>query len=323
MFSYRSAISEFQKNPLDDVQHPDITPEETKPIYEDLLSKRKINGYIQRNVDNLFKIQGTSYLPHRSCYQQNYIRECFFVCLYTSLLAINHSLSTWNYRKIDVAVENGIELFHKADTLKNVNKRHVDRILLEDTFYNIFVKKLIASEKNNLIEDLENLTKKFKYLLLQFPNATFLVQKSLFKNQDFYNLFDSYKTLELYEIEKDDVLERNVLYETKIFSDENTASWILFPDIELLTKYVQSRVNEVDLKENYSFFSIHIKSFEKAFNGKYDCYFSEELSVVNVNGFYDENIYEIPHEKIKWLETKQIVPWSRNERCNAVKQVYT
>lgn len=230
-------------------------------------------------------------------------------------------MSTWNYRKIDVAVENGIELFSKADTLMNVNNRSVEKILVEDIFYNIFVKKLVAKEAN-LISNLKKIMENLKYLLLQFSNTTFLVHKCSVKDLTFYNLFDSYKTLELCEKENSldvkDTLEKNVSHDSKIFSDENTASWILFPDIEHLGKYVKSRVAEEDFKENYLFYSILITSFENA-NIKYDSYLSEELSVVNF--FDDENLYEIPHEKIKWLETKQIVPWSRIERCNILRQV--
>lgn len=313
MFRYHSVISDT--NPLD--KHI-FHPEETKPIYkDDLLSKRKIKGYIQRNIDNLFKIQGTSFLPHRSCYQPNYVRECFFVCLYTALLAINQPLNTWNYRKIDVAVENGIELFSKADTLMNVNERYIEKILVKDKFYNIFVKKLISRE-SNLISNLYKFMENFKYLLLQFSNMTFLVCKFSLKEFTFYNLFDCYRTLEM--CEKENLFDEKKNIEkngSKMFSDENTASWILFPDFELLGKYVESRVTSEDFKENYTFYSIQLTSFENA-NINYDS--SEELSLYN---FFDddENIYEIPHEKIKWLDAKQIVPWSRNERCNTLKQV--
>lgn len=243
------------------------------------------------------------------------MRECFFVCLYTSLLAINQPLSTWNYRKIDLAVENGIELFSKADTLMNVNNRYVEKILVKDKFYNIFVKKLIPRE-HNLISNIYKFMENFKYLLLQFSNMTFLVHKFSLKDLTFYNLFDPYKTLEM--CENKNLLDENIKIDSKTFSDENTASWILFPDFELLGKYVESRVTKEDFKENYLFYRIHITSFEIA-NVKYDSYLTEELSVVNF--FDDENIYEIPHEKIKWLDTKQIVPWSRNERCNILKQV--
>lgn len=316
VYRYHSVISDDLTDPLD--KHI-IRPEETKPIYkDDLLSKRKIKGYIQRNIDNLFKIQGTSYLLHRSCYQPNYVRECFFVCLYTALLAINQPLNTWNYRKIDVAVENGIELFSKADTLMNMNERYIEKILVNDKFYNIFVKKLIPRELN-LISNLYKFMENFKYLLLQFSNMTFLVYKFSLNEFNFYNLFDSYKTLEICENknllnEKEEKIEKN---DFKIFSDENTASWILFPDFELLGKYIESRVTSEDFKENYLFYSIHITSFENA-NITYD---SEELSAYT---FFDddENIYEIPHEKIKWLDSKKIVPWSRNERFNTLKQVH-
>lgn len=300
-------------------KHPsDKRPDNTDPIFDLTPPFIPTLDYVKCDNDFFYKIQGSTALENRCIDMTGKIRECFFSSIYATLLLVHYPLNKWDYRKVDIVIEEGRRMFKRNKTFQNCSQRTVNRVFVDNYLYNLVIKEFIINHKPRakpLKAAINSFFESNKFLLLQYPNTTFAIYKD-----ECYHLFDPYPSLNQCDKHKEKVKMQN-LHNEPVVPDRNTASWILFPTTDFLLQYLSSRVTPDGLNSNYKLYTIYIPSFRKAPKRQQFAHYmiSYPLKAISLP---EEDYTEPPPEEVKWLETKpKIVPWSRLECVNMAKEV--
>lgn len=206
--------------------------------------------YIISDFDNLYKIQGTKVLQNRCHITPHYIKECYYTSIYVILFLLRLPVYIWSGRVIDLAIENGINLFKINSSIggnRLFEQREINNILIDGFLFNIFVYETkITSDINrlNLLENIKYYFMKRQFLIIQFSNVCFVIHKDCKYGQ--YHLFDCYSCVDVCN-EGNGTLKVDVVKDVHMMEERQTASWILFPDIENLVKYTEQRATNDEI----------------------------------------------------------------------------
>lgn len=317
------------------------------PTFEEIL--RQPFGYVCTAPDHFHKIQGSTCIPHRYRFRCDQIRACHFCGIYATLLSFTREWKNWNFRVVDQCIEEGLSMYQQVLLKGNVERRCLNRILVDNSYYHINVdrfpnrallveqQKKLAKENNAVIPPFRNdsttvfipLTRtlevyfqKHRYVLLQFPNCSFAIVK-----RDCFNLFDPYASHEL----RDRCRPFRLAQEPpkgvpKVVDEKNTASWICMPTLEALLQYVKQRIRVRDMNTAYELYTIKVIVSYPALNRKHTfahhmMSFSlrpDELLAVPT---FETLALSVPDEQVRWLDAKPtLVPWSRRLSQNLMGQ---
>lgn len=278
------------------------------------------SGYQLCNVDNLFKIQGTTALHDRCTETDTPVRTCFFTGIYAILFVIHRPLHHWDYRCIDRCIEQGREIIRQSKDLNILSIRSISNVLLEEYSYNVLIKQIdvrpVTNSQNYLSRSLKEFFKKQKYVLIHFPTTSFVIMKDAE-----FHCFDSYRTLEFCEKQEESFTLVGVPKNISLVEDNNTASWIMLPDLDYVVKYLKQRVKKDEIGE-FKLFTVNITSYKKIMRNSFEQFLigNSEFSHTRKTNYGIEP--SIQNEKILWLEIdKQFLPpWSRVRTHNLANQ---
>lgn len=288
------------------------------------LNSKPPSGYIQYDQDLRFKIQGSTALSLRFSFISKQIRACYFACSYAALLTLHYQIEKWNYRKMDLCLENGIKIFNQVSEPNIVLDRQIENISVADMIYNIIVSSVSSNSKpraERLAKVLENEFKRNNFLIIQFMNCCF----GLYNYGDLYHVFDPYSSMEIND-ELQVTLTMQQIPEVgtlPLTPEHNTASWVLCQNLGDLVEYLKPRVTKSTIEEEYLLYTVGILSFRKASKSSIlshllykSCDDVEEQWLCGVQ--VEEKLHP---EEIHFVEEIKIPWWSRLLPCNLIKQV--
>ncbi|GLV36900.1 uncharacterized protein CBL_02265 [Carabus blaptoides fortunei] len=224
-------------------------------------------------------IEGSSGLGERT-EDDGQVKPCHFINLCAMIGLLNRPIKSWDTKRVDYVLDMGQTLFNYIDNTNFAEKRNIQNLLLDKHFFDILVKRLDIQNpvnRKNLTVALNHLLKKNKYLLVQFPNCSFV-------------LYDCGKNLHLFDP-----------YGYK--GEKAKASWIKMENTKSIVKYFKHR----NLKENFYFYTVNISRIERASRKKQIEY---RLRVTNVKKEKPVKKPKILHEDEDWLQVYPI-PWSQ------------
>lgn len=291
------------------------------------LHLRQPFGYCCIEPEFFHKIQGSTCLPNRFRFRGDGIRACHCCSVYASLLAFNRKWAQWNFRVVDQCIEEGLNIYRHIETKENTDKRCIERILIDRSYYHICVERCqCLKEGATLLKTLELYFEKRQYVLLQFPNCTFAIIK-----RGCFNLFDPYNSNELREA--DDPMRMWPAQPSNVkitYCEKNTASWICMPTLRALLDYVEQRIRYRDM--NTAFGLYHIKVINAYACPERNAFaqsmltFSLRPNETRIDSF-EALAQSVPDEEVRWLdamESMMMVPWSRRLTHNLMDvQRYT
>lgn len=298
------------------------------PVYKDQVECINELGYSYR-PDHLYKIQGTFALNDRSEVVYGEYKTCFYVGVYALLYVIHHPISTFNYRKVDIILENGMNLSNDMKCRRFSKKIEIRKVLVDRYNYYIVMKQYeIHNPFSRLTLEIaiDTYFQKKKYLLLQFDNCTFVIYKD-----EMYHLFDPYPSMETYNVKvnkeflmkDDEEPPENV----RTYSDRNTASWVLFSSLPRMISYILCRlVNPEDLNRKYNMYTMFIVKYVRApKKSHYNQFLLNEVLPGREHSMRcptENDIIEVEPEKILWIENITMLPWNRIQDHNIMGQVF-
>lgn len=305
MFYFRSIHEHKRAN----LRYEKLQPYKIPP-----LNPKPVTGYKQRDEDLLFKIQGTTGLDDRCESFVSEIHTCHFASLYAILFAMHYPIEKWNYRKIDMCIENAINLEKAIEGKEICLKREIQNVQVEDMLYNILITGCDSNYKTRSLSLKTVLGLNFqrcKYLILQFPNCSF----GLVKDQ-LYHIFDPYKSMdvchEMSKEETEDLECKRSRIQGMLDKEQNKASWILCINVEEILNYIVKRTNKQKINKEYLLYRVSILNYKKA---KKDTYFSHLLYKScdhEEQWLCGYSVEEHLHpEEIQFIEKTKIPPWSR------------
>lgn len=282
--------------------------------YEQYL--RQPFGYCCIEPEYFHKIQGSTCLPNRFRFRGHSIRACHCCSVYASLLAFNRKWEQWNFRLVDQCIEEGLHMYRHIESKENTDKRSIESILIDRSYYHICVKRCAGmKEGDDLQRTLEQYFESRHYVLMQFPNCTFAIIK-----RKCFNLFDPYQSNELRESDEPMKLWPNPPV-TTTYRESNTASWICMPTLSALVAYVEQRIRYRDMNTAFELYHIKvINAFacpmpERNAFAQSMLAFSLQPSEMRLDSF-EALALSVPDEEVRWLNAMQstttmMVPWSR------------
>lgn len=274
-------------------------------------------GYLRRDQDHLYKIQGSFSLPNRAEIIHREIKSCYYVAIYAIIYVIHHPVITQNYRKVDTILENGLNMWNKIGSREVCKKRYLRKIMVDNFLYNLVIKEYeIHNPFSRLTLEiaLDTFFQQKKYLMLQYENCTFVIFKD-----DLFHIFDPYATLEVRAGEKIDTDDATELDENeKVWPDRDTASWVLFPELSKVINYISKRLtNPSGLNNNYIMMTVNILNYEKApKQSSFAQYLTVEAAPTRKRPCKGPELLDF--EEILWVENLSKIPWSRLEDSNVV-----
>lgn len=301
-------------------------------------------GYRLRQEDCLYKIQGSKAMDDRAMKSMHEIKACFFASTLAILYAILRPLNQWNSQRIDRVIDNAYSIASKVTNMTTAFERIIKNVTVDEYEFDIWAKiyDVMGVFGSAIERKISKATQSRHYLLLQTPNATFAIFRD-----DYFHLFDPYKTLDTLQEEEeeeeeddDDAMgedeEGNVKKKKqkchkvvkgvkgiKRYADRNTASWVLFADVDGMVKYINARMSEPEWKEKdmYTMHVVDIISYKKASPESRILQLLTDLSVSMDAGKIDETDEEAQicahAETLAWLDLENCLPvWSRMNRRN-------
>ncbi|XP_055910306.1 uncharacterized protein LOC129944702 isoform X2 [Eupeodes corollae] len=301
----------------------DVKPRSTEAQEQQLPPKHSL-GYQLRDVDCLFKIQGSTGLENRlEDSQDDKIKTCYFASSIALLYAILRPLNHWDSLRIDKVIGLAKNVAKTTtDLSSNVYTERILKNIDADEF--IFEVKVYAYAPpgtfgGDLIFILDKALKTQRYILLQISNATFTVY-----SDKYFHLFDPYQSMEVAsEEDAGDESQQRCPKSIKKYPEQNTASWILFGDLNSMLDYIDKRTTSQDWKTEYKLHAVSVVSYKTAPKRK-------QLLNILTDGLdatcqetirKTDNICTHP-EEIEWLDIyPNLVLWSRLNRSNSVNRI--
>ncbi|XP_017843241.1 uncharacterized protein LOC108600282 [Drosophila busckii] len=296
-------------------------------------------GYRMREKDCNFKIQGSLNLDGRNDGSFKEIKPCYFAAALAVLSCSLRPLNRWNSYRIDRVITNAKTIASRVCDLESVFERVVRHVSIDDYEFDIWIRifepmgmwvpkakpaQLTPEAAMTIFKKkLSKTLAERKYLMIFTPNGCFALY-----HDEFYHLFDAYATMEKAgDAEEQDAEEEQEKQKCprgpKRYPERNTASWVLFADVESMLKYIDERVSQSDWRQanQYKFYVVDVLSFKKAAPNERILRLLTDLSVPMTcsNKHYGRPEYEIcaTNESLGWLELENCLPvWSRLNRRN-------
>lgn len=311
--------------------------EEEKPPAESIYDKilKQPYGYTCIAPHLFYKIQGSACLPYRFRYRADGIRACHFCSMYAmSLVALHCSWDSWSFRTVDQCIEEGRQIYTNLDSVEHLQKRIIDKVPINQKCFKITIEKhehIIdplpyeivrkPSGENRLYNALNKFFDKNRYVLLYFPNTTFAVIK-----QNCFNIFDPYASYDLRKGENHIVLSRKAANtNTRLFNDNNAASWLCMPSLLKLLQYVRQRVRPRDMNERFELFTVKCIVSDPQPRGTYAHFMLSYALRRSINErplTFETLAKTLPDEETSWLNVyPSLLPWSRQHIRNSMEKV--
>lgn len=299
-------------------------------------------GYQLREKDCNFKIQGSINLEGREEGSFKEIKACYFASALAILSCSLRPLQQWNSYRVDRVINNAKSIATRVCDLESIFERVIRRITIDDYEFDVWIRICEAAgmwtpqtkppkptKEAGLIafkKKLQKILHSRKYLMIFTPNGCYALY-----HDEFYHLFDPYATMdkpgEDEEQEKEPVEEGHKPHRCfkgpKRYAERNTASWVLFAEVDDMLKYINARCLQKDWKENnqYMFYVVDVLSYKKAAPNARILQLLTDLSVPMTcsTDQYGHPEYEIcaTNESLGWLELENCLPvWSRLNRRN-------
>ncbi|KAL5291536.1 hypothetical protein ACFFRR_010755 [Megaselia abdita] len=284
----------------------------------ELYIKPTVFGYRFTEPECLFKIQGSTAIEDRSTAFSNKIKDCQLACVFAILSAVLKPLRLWDSFRIDHCIEKGKHLGKRIKNKTMVKERIIRNIIVDDFTFSVIVSisDMNIIPKANIDSYIKRILRTRKYFMIQISNCTFAVYKD-----EFFHLFDPYKTLEKGSSEEgedmEEMGEEGAGCDEKIpfpkYEDRNTASWILFAEIDDMFKYIKKRAANEKWTEKFKLLVVDIMKYAKA---NKDVQRAHALDKKYVSKKDEPIVYEdilcLVPENTDWLNIypKQIA-WSR------------
>lgn len=291
-------------------------------LREALQIRPVLYGYRLREKDYLYKIQGSKALDGRSESVSDEIKPCFFASTLAILYAILKPLNQWTSQRVDQLIDNANLLSDKITDMCTAYERTIRNINVDDYTFDILIRVYEPMGMGLQLErQLEQGTSVRKYLLLHTANCTYAIFRD-----EYFHLFDPYPSMETSgdDDEEEDAEEDKQkpkrpksLKGIRKYGERNTASWVLFADLEAMLEYMDKRAGSQSWKEDheYTFHVIDVIAYRKS---------SKNAQVLQLltgmapcaPGDVKEAALCAHNETIGWIE--QCLPiWSRLNRRNA------
>ncbi|XP_053953048.1 uncharacterized protein LOC128859921 isoform X2 [Anastrepha ludens] len=291
-------------------------------------------GYRMREKDCNFKIQGTIALKDRASAHVDKIKPCFFASTLAVLYAVMRPLNQWSAQRVDHVIESGKTIASRVTNMTSAYERFIKNVTVDDYKFDVWVKTHDPPgvKGANVSRKITKSMQARKYLLLQLANTTF----ALF-HDEYYHLFDPYPTMEKSGegeeeeeddndgdyVEKEGPRKGKCKKRVKRYGERNTASWVLFADVDSLLKYVDKRASNPtwQASEEYALHVIDVISYRKAGPKTRLLQLLTDLSVpieckTAMHGKDEEVVCAHP-ETMSWLDSENCLPvWSRMNRRN-------
>ncbi|XP_030372643.1 uncharacterized protein LOC115622739 isoform X2 [Scaptodrosophila lebanonensis] len=312
-------------------------------------------GYRMREKDCNFKIQGSLALEGRDEGTFKEIKPCYFACALAIIGCSLRPLSHWNSYRIDRVITNAKTISSRVCELESVFERVVRHVTVDDYEFDIWIRsfepqgmwtpQMADAAPMKQAQGMTVLKKKLdkalhtrKYLMIFTPNGTYAIY-----HDEFFHLFDPYPTMDKPgggeegegEVEDEDDEEggggggggqkkkKKCPKGPKRYPERNTASWVLFADVESMIKYIDERCAQSEWKEKcqYKFYVVDVLSYKKAAPNARILQLLTDLSIPMTcsTRAYGRPEYEIcaTNESLGWLELENCLPiWSRLNRRN-------
>ncbi|XP_036336107.1 uncharacterized protein LOC118746359 [Rhagoletis pomonella] len=295
--------------------------------------RKILYGYRMREKDCNFKIQGTTALEDRAVTHVDKIKPCFFASTLAVLYAILRPLNQWSAQRVDRVIESGRTIASRVTNMTSAFERFIKNVTVDDYKFDVWVKRhdpagmASASVSRKIAKSMQTR----KYLLLQVSNTTF----ALF-HDEYYHLFDPYPTMQKSQegeeeeedeggdyVEKEGPRKGKCKKGVKRYGERNTASWVLFADVNSLLKYVDKRAANLSWQtaEEYALHIIDVISYRKAGPKTRTLQLLTDLSVPieckTMQHGEDEAVMCAQPETMTWLDLENCLPvWSRMNRRN-------
>ena len=272
-------------------------------------------GYCLREKDLLFKIQGSKALAGRNICHGNQNKPCLLASALAILFVTVKPLNKWTSHRIDQVIDYTFKLSDKIKDISDCQEQIFKNISVDDYLFDICLKNCEPlSLKDTLGYELEKVLSSNKYMIFQVANCSYAMHKD-----EYYHLFDAYPSMEKAEEGKEELLKKQKKYPKSIkrFGERNTASWILFADIESMLQYLQQRAYKKTWQDNseYKFVQMQVISSQQTLFA-YQLLTSSQTS----NAADDKQASVCNHyETVEWL-ANSIPIWSRLKSCNAAER---
>ncbi|KAF5279335.1 hypothetical protein FQR65_LT15408 [Abscondita terminalis] len=267
----------------------DVEEEEEKNLRQNRI------GY-QLN-DHYLTLQGSKALKDRKIIDYDDLKPDHFVCLCACLLLLNFPILRWDTNRVDYVLDQGYHVFKHADNLAITEKRIIRNVLIYQHFFDVIVNaaKLPDGRSGSLKKNLECITSKRDYVLLQFPNCCY----AIYKHNSYYHVFDPYPCLPNGSIDEE---------------DNGKAGWTIFNSLLELCRRIKKQI--VKDGEHFIFYTFEVTSVSKA---PKSLIVSQKLLEYEME--WDKKPEKIAcpfNENDVWL-LKDPVPWSRILAYNTKK----
>lgn len=332
---------ESEEDDIEPKHKPGRILSNTNPIYKEFQEEINKYGYhlCFDSEHSLFKIQGTFALQNRFDGDRKTIRSCFFIATYAIMNAIIKPLSKWNSKRIDKILENGQELYNKLENKSTSITRQIKNMIIDE--YQFHVKLIIYKPfipRKSLDIAIKQVILKEEYFIIQIRNTSFAIYKD-----QYFHLFDPYKPSEIKNEKNkekstiksnnndddDENKDKNNTQKqcskmSETIPDKDTASWILFVDLDSMLKYIENRAASENWKKEYRIHILQILSYQEISEKIQLQSLSQEDFTNDITNFNSKNILCLPIEKITWLnDYPHNIPWNQinNVRfCSENKQ---
>ncbi|XP_044260522.1 uncharacterized protein LOC123008655 [Tribolium madens] len=228
-------------------------------------------------VEKLYKIEGTKSLGGGGTVSET-LKEDYFVCLAACLLLLNLAIKRWDDRKIDMVLDQGINIFNHVEDHDVCSKKFIKNICIDDYIFDIIanrVKFATYSSRRTFRSGIETMVnKKHEHFILQFPDRCY----ALSVQDKIYHLFDP---------------------------NDGKASWTRYSNFAKLIKRIRKNLTKGG--ESYNFHSFEIMTINKA---PKSVIVSNRVKKYKIpKGKKPEIVGKPFYEDISWLEVDPI-PWS-------------
>ncbi|EDW18568.1 uncharacterized protein LOC6582389 [Drosophila mojavensis] len=318
-------------------------PKEVRKAYK---PRPILYGYRMREKDCNFKIQGSMNLEGRADGSFKEIKPCYFASALAILSVSLRPLNRWNSYRIDRVITHAKSIATRVCDLESVFERVVRHVTIDEYEFDIWIrileplgmwtpapKPVTLSPDAALVtikKKMQKLLNTRKYLMIFTPNGCFALY-----HDEFYHLFDPYASMDKPGEEEEEEAadaggeegdkkkKKKCPKGPKRYPERNTASWVLFADVESMFKYIDKRSSQPDWKERnqYMFYVVDVLSYKKAAPNARILQLLTDLSIPMTcsNRQYGRPEYEIcaTNESLGWLELENCLPvWSRMNRRN-------
>lgn len=273
-------------------------------------------GYRFTEPECLFKIQGSVAIEDRSSSSSNKIKDCQFACVFAILYAVLKPLRLWDPLRIDHCIEKAKHLGKRIKNKAMVKERIIRNLIVDDYIFSVVVcvSDINIVPKAPIDAYIKRITRTRKYFIIQISNCSFAVYKD-----DFFHLFDPYPASYMHEQEEFEECDKKIPFPK--YADKDTASWILFADMDDMLRYIQKRSADRDKwTEKFKLLVVDILKYSKASKDVQRAHALDKQygAKTEEDHIYEDILCLVP-EVTDWLNIyPQQIAWSRLIKINSV-----